>query len=373
MDFSSFLLIFSILLISGVIAYLGDILGRRIGKRRLSVWKLRPRYTAVLMSIVTGILIAAVTLTLLSLASEDVRTALFGMAELRERLEELNLEVIERNVELAAARREVENYQQLIGELEQRERDLQVSSVALEEQVGSLSTEVRELRSQRDELREDIQLFQVELTRLRTAIMAIRQGEILFRDDEEILRAIAPQAMAEREAEEFLVSLIRRADELAVLAGAGRDVDTQRSIFVLEDNFTQALEWMTGAASEHVVRLVASINVLKGEPVISRFLVDENRLIFSDGEVVMERTLNLEEGKTNVELLMGELLQDLNTLGVRRGILPQQGRVGVISAANLSETTRALEGMSGEVVLQAVALGDVYTAGPLRLRLHIRD
>ncbi len=373
MDFSSFLLIFTILLISGIIAYLGDILGRRIGKRRLSVWKLRPRYTAILMSIVTGILIAAVTLTLLSLASEDVRTALFGMAELRERLEELNLEVIERNMELATARRELENYQQRIGELEQRERDLQVSSASLEEQVGLLSAEVGELRSQRNELREEIQLFQAELTRLRSAIMAIRQGEILFRDDEEILRAIAPAVMDEGEAEEYLVSLIRRADELAVLAGAGKDVDTQRSIFVLEDNYTQTLERLTDASNEHVIRLVASINVLKGEPVISRFLIDENRRIFADGEVVMERLLRLEEGTTNVELQLGELLQDLNTLGVRRGILPQQGRVGIISATNLSETTRTLESLSGEVTIQAVATGDVYTAGPLRVRLHISD
>ena len=78
MDWGSWLLILSIIILAGVIAYLGDILGRRIGKRKLSLFKLRPRYTAVLVSVITGILIAAITLLILSVASQDVRTALFS-------------------------------------------------------------------------------------------------------------------------------------------------------------------------------------------------------------------------------------------------------------------------------------------------------
>ncbi len=92
MDWGSWLLIFSIIILAGVIAYLGDILGRRIGKKKLSLFKLRPRYTAILVSVITGILIAAITLTILSVASQDVRTALFGMKELKIKLNNWNRE-----------------------------------------------------------------------------------------------------------------------------------------------------------------------------------------------------------------------------------------------------------------------------------------
>src|SRR5688572_13364146 len=55
------ILIFLLLALCGFIAYIGDLLGRRLGKKRLSVFGLRPKHTAILLTIVTGVLIAAVT------------------------------------------------------------------------------------------------------------------------------------------------------------------------------------------------------------------------------------------------------------------------------------------------------------------------
>src|SRR6266571_917482 len=59
----------------GGIAYVGDLLGWRMGKRRLSLFGLRPRHTAVVFTVATGMLIAAVTLAVLMLASAGVRIA----------------------------------------------------------------------------------------------------------------------------------------------------------------------------------------------------------------------------------------------------------------------------------------------------------
>lgn len=59
----------------GGIAYIGDLLGRRMGKKRLSLFNLRPRHTAVVFTVVTGMVIAAVTLGALMLASAGVRVA----------------------------------------------------------------------------------------------------------------------------------------------------------------------------------------------------------------------------------------------------------------------------------------------------------
>ncbi len=55
-------LILAILVLGGLIATVGDRLGSRIGKARLSIFKLRPRTTATVVTIVTGALISASTL-----------------------------------------------------------------------------------------------------------------------------------------------------------------------------------------------------------------------------------------------------------------------------------------------------------------------
>ncbi|HAE41169.1 MAG TPA: DUF3084 domain-containing protein, partial [Candidatus Riflebacteria bacterium] len=46
-----------LVVVSGLIAYIGDVLGTYVGKRRLTVLGLRPRITALVVAISTGILI----------------------------------------------------------------------------------------------------------------------------------------------------------------------------------------------------------------------------------------------------------------------------------------------------------------------------
>lgn len=67
------ILILLLLALCGFIAYLGDLLGRRLGKKRLSVFGLRPKHTAILLTIVTGVVIAAVTFGLAMLSVPGFR------------------------------------------------------------------------------------------------------------------------------------------------------------------------------------------------------------------------------------------------------------------------------------------------------------
>ena len=76
-------LILVLALMGGLIAYLGDKLGSKIGKKRLRLFGLRPHDTSVVMTIVSGILVATLTITVLTIASKEVRTALFGMEKMR--------------------------------------------------------------------------------------------------------------------------------------------------------------------------------------------------------------------------------------------------------------------------------------------------
>ncbi len=65
------------IVVSGLIAYVGDLIGRRMGRKRLSLFGLRPKHTAIIISIFAGAIIAAITLTATFIVSREVRELLF--------------------------------------------------------------------------------------------------------------------------------------------------------------------------------------------------------------------------------------------------------------------------------------------------------
>ena len=64
---SNFILIFVLIVISGLIAVAGDWVGLKIGKKRITIFGLRPHYTAIFITIITGILITSITISILSI------------------------------------------------------------------------------------------------------------------------------------------------------------------------------------------------------------------------------------------------------------------------------------------------------------------
>lgn len=86
MSTSAYILIAAVLILGGVIATVGDRLGTRIGKARLSLFNLRPRKTAVLVTILTGIIISASTLGVLLAASEQFRKMIFEFERIQKDL-----------------------------------------------------------------------------------------------------------------------------------------------------------------------------------------------------------------------------------------------------------------------------------------------
>ncbi|UBF28615.1 DUF3084 domain-containing protein [Kovacikia minuta CCNUW1] len=83
---TGYILILAVLLLGGFIATLGDRVGTRVGKARLSLFNLRPRKTATLVTILTGTVIAASTLGILFAASEYLRTGVFELDNIQRQL-----------------------------------------------------------------------------------------------------------------------------------------------------------------------------------------------------------------------------------------------------------------------------------------------
>jgi len=81
-------LLLTVIIVSGIVAYVGDVLGKRLGKKRVSIFGLRPRQTAVLIAVTTGCAITVGTVAVLSLTSAEVRESLFYMQELKQQIAE---------------------------------------------------------------------------------------------------------------------------------------------------------------------------------------------------------------------------------------------------------------------------------------------
>ncbi len=97
-------LILAITIVAGVIAYIGDRVGHQVGRKRLTLFGLRPKYTSTVVAVATGMLIAlSVTLAAL-IGSSVVRTAFFRIGQLNAQINQLQAQAVAQQGELQTTR-----------------------------------------------------------------------------------------------------------------------------------------------------------------------------------------------------------------------------------------------------------------------------
>tara|TARA_Y100001968_G_scaffold333752_1_gene399045 strand:- start:13091 stop:14032 length:942 start_codon:yes stop_codon:yes gene_type:complete len=80
---TGWLLIIALLILGGILSTLGDLLGSKIGKARLSIFNLRPKRTAILITVITGSLISSLSLGFMLLINKQLRVGLFELNQLQ--------------------------------------------------------------------------------------------------------------------------------------------------------------------------------------------------------------------------------------------------------------------------------------------------
>ncbi len=78
-----------IVLVAGLIAYIGDRVGHQVGRKRMTLFGLRPKYTSTIVAVGTGMMIALVITVAGIFVSAYVRTAFFHISELNNKVNEL--------------------------------------------------------------------------------------------------------------------------------------------------------------------------------------------------------------------------------------------------------------------------------------------
>ena len=339
---SGWLLILALLVLGGILATLGDRLGSRVGKARLSLFNLRPRRTAVLITVLTGSLISAMSLGLMLLVSDRLRTGLFELDQLERRLRDSRqalqrnreqLERSERDRRLAEGER-----RQALSQLSQAEQ--QASKLRAE--LGPLNRQRAQLEQERDRLSRDIhakdadirrnqaELARVtakiassarELQQLETNLIALRRGDVVISSGQP-LEIAKVQIANPSQARPVIEALLRQANLNAYRRVLPGETVTRQILLVPRSDITK-LETILSKKGNWVVSLISAANVLKGERQVLAFPdVRPNRQVVQAGDQLATTVLEGDErSPEQVRSRLNLLLAAAFTKAQRQGSL----------------------------------------------------
>jgi uncharacterized protein (DUF3084 family) len=366
-------LIFVIVITGGIIAFFGDRIGTRVGKRRLSLWGLRPRYTSIIITILTGILIAGATMGVLTVISYDVRTALFGMEALKQQTQALSDEVGKRNKELAAAHAEIAKKNaefaatnERIASITKEIQILQASKQALDGRIAALS-------DARTELQKDIDRLNELTANLRKGIATVREGAIVLRAGEVLTVNVIQGGGTAADVEQRLTVYMQEANQRLRERFQIQDPKLDL-IFIPKAHAEDVISFLIARPESFVLRLLSASNVVVGEPVIGQFEIFPNRLIFEQGTIVLSDRVEYSGKVKDADQIMAIFLRRVNEIAVQKGIIPDplQGTVGAVSMEQYFEVLNQLRKLKGAIEIAAVTTETIYSAGPLRILIQVR-
>jgi len=370
----SLILVFTLIVISGLIAFVGDWVGLKIGKKRVTIFGLRPHHTAIFITIISGILIAIITVTILAISSNDVRTALFGMEELKEKLTYLSREVGMINVQLSTTKEELKKKTTQLQEMEEKYQKLSEDIKNKTSQLEELLIIREGLVKEKEKLSEEVEELNATIKALYSGIAWIREGEVIFGSDEQIALTIIQGQRPVEEIKEELIRFLNEASNKALAMGAKKDERTNQVFIVAQNEFEDITKKIYDSDKEMIVRLLSSINVVEGEPIVAYFNILENKLLFKIEEEIISEEIENSEIYGEVEKKLLSLLRKVNIIAVKEGIIPnpETSFVGSISAVNLYDTVKTIVESGTKMKVSVISVYDTWSTGPLRVRMEAK-
>ena len=379
-------LILVLAVVGGVIAFIGDRLGTRIGKKKLSIFGLRPRHTAVVVTIFTGICITTVTFGIMAAVSENVRTALFGMERLNDMIADTRAALDFTSSELSRAQTarekasaDLKKSEEEISRLEGEQEDLRAESDRLSagnralmmEKEGLISLNGR-LSSENAVLLADIDALGIRANELRDNILNLREGNIIYQAGEIISSGTIPSGLSHDEIERGLAGIAQLGTR-NISARLGEN-HTDQDIWIYGPEYDAAVYAIEKSSVGMIVRIVAAGNLVRGYEIRASIELYPNRVIYYDGELILARVYRADGVNDAAEQAVMTFLREVNAAASAKGILPDpiRGTVGVIDGAEFYGLVQELRAYTGAVI-SAYADGDTDAMGPLRLKFKIES
>ena len=378
-----------ITVMGGLIAFLGDKIGTKVGKRRMSLFGLRPKYTSIIVTIVTGILISASTLGILSIASNNVRTALFGMEQLKAEMAQLsadietktkaldqsNNELQEKNKQLrqvqndvVATESELEETRSALSSMGDRLVSIQDAYAEAEHKLSASNAAVGHLEAVKGQLESHVEELQLTTKQLEYGINHVREGNVVFRNGEVLAQAVIRPGLGEVESMAALTSFLKDTNRL--ILNRFEMSEEKTVIYISRDNLEAIAKQIAASNTPLMIRVTAAANIIYGEPALAEVHAYQHTLVLQKGTVLWSSTIQGGQGAQDDVLAF---LKAVNTQAKERGILPDPitGEVGSLPGNELFDTIRKVELQKGPVKLEAITREDTFTSGPVQIQLRV--
>ena len=319
---SGWLLIIFLLLLGGLISTLGDLLGSKIGKARFSILKLRPKKTAILITILTGSLISASSLSLMILVNRQLRVGLFRLGDLQKKLQDSRKVLIP-------------------------------------------------LKEERQKLENKINEKEKELTLLESNVIALRSGNVVIRSGQSLLIAEINSVDIKKIKSE-IDNIIINANKIThkLVKPKSKQI---RNLLLLRKNHIEELQKKISEGGNWVVNIKSVRNVLFGENFVYAFPeIIENKIIVTKGEVITKvnfekEDLNYKGFGNKVNFLLSSSLAEMK----RRGSLINEIKLKGDSVVKVRNFINKNNQKNFE--LEAVSLRNSKTAQAIIVELNINE
>ena len=317
----AWILIIFLILLGGLIAPFGDLLGTKIGKARFSILKLRPKKTATIVTVITGGFISSISIGLLILVSEEFRQRLF-----------VDIPFLQKTLD--------ESKKALLPLKEERER--------LEEKINKKEKELNKLKS-------DVKEF-------RRGNVVIKRGQTLF----------IAQLNSNPNVKSDLAKIYNSADRYVqkIVIPSKKEV---KNILLWRTSDISEIEGVMTKGGNWIILIRSAANVLKGDNFVFVYPeLKENIIIVRKGEVIVSDIFEKKElDYKNINSKIKTLMRDTrDKIRLRGSIVKEINTKGdfikkIRDSLNLNQNNKYR--------LEIISLRDSKTAEPIIVELKITE
>ncbi len=407
--------------LGGFISYFGDLLGRRIGKKKKKIFGMRPKHTAIFITSLTGaFLVALSALALLAVAKPVRDVVLRGEATIREYdrqrvafasqlatlkqgVEKAQSLTAEANQKLQIARSEVNIKQSEVNTkqndilgLKERQKRLMLDVQIQQERSMELGSRNHHLVTQNAEMEKQSVSFvynnkelgkqTIELTRQNDTLQ--KQNSQLKRASLDFQRKLAQMQSEASSLEEQKRSLIAEKGDLtnanSVLKRANTELndanlkDIERANREVKD-LTEDIQTLVKDRKELVGFLSGAKNA-----VTDYLNLRVQRIVFPSGEVVARQILDMNASREDLQKNLDSLLRDASAMAQLKGAGKSANGLAVRLMSNkyypgAQDETAIVGGLADEIwksrepcVILATTVANTTEGEPALVRLSVQ-
>lgn len=391
----NWILLGSLIIVSALVSWAGDVVGMKLGKKRISFMKIRPKYTSRIISMLTGIGIALVTLFVLSAASEQVRTALFSMQFVQKQITTLTEELqknrnsigemqvdlfesrgdlTEKQAELTRVEKELAEGSKNLEAARSQLSEMKATRQKLEAENKTLQSENAKMLSESKKLQSSVTKLKSESDQLKSGIQKLREGRIAAFTGEILAQGVLTDSIITGPQVDLYIDRLKNEARSLLAYRFGKKPEAVLMPVITKESADRVRDRLTRMPGRWLMRLTALGNAVEGEAVQTKLECYRSTLVYKQNTELYSHEFAPDTSRESIEDTVFRALKSLNQKAVAEGVMrdPISGNVGSIDSTEFTNALDKIQQVKKPIKLQIVTAEDIYSEGPLRVKFILK-